>query len=57
MPRVATALSSRYPQLLRSLMRFFTETLLVRAIRFARVVLDAVQAASTPLSHMPDATP
>jgi hypothetical protein len=57
LPRVVTALSSRYPQLLRLLMRFFTETRLVRAVGFARAVLDAVQAASTPLSHTPEVTP
>jgi len=57
LPRVVTTLSLRYPQLLRLLMRFFTETLLVRAIGFARVAPDAVQAASTLLSHMPEVTP
>ena len=42
LPRAVMALSSRYPQLLCILMRFFAETSLVAAVRIARVMLNDV---------------
>jgi hypothetical protein len=45
MPRAVMAPSSRYPQLLCFLMRFFAETSPVTAVRIARIMLNDV---STP---------
>lgn len=42
MPRAVMALSSRYPQLLCILMRFFAETRLVTAVRVVRIMLNDV---------------
>jgi hypothetical protein len=53
MPRAVMALSSRYPQLLCILMRFFVETSLVTAVRIARVMLNDVPTSTIFINSKP----
>jgi len=53
MPRAVMALSSRYPQLLCVLMRFFAETRLVTAARSARIMLNDVLTPSIFINSKP----
>ena len=53
MPRAVMALSSRYPQLLCILMRFFVETSLVTAIRIAGVMLNDVPTSTIFINSKP----
>jgi len=47
------ALSSRYPQLLCILMRFFAETSLVTAVRIARIMLNDVPTSTIFINSKP----
>jgi hypothetical protein len=53
MPRAVMALSSRYPQLLCILMRFFAETRLVTAVRIARIMLNDVPISTIFINSKP----
>jgi hypothetical protein len=53
MPRVVMALSSRYPQLLCILMRFFAETSLVASVRVARIMLNDVPTSTIFINSKP----
>jgi hypothetical protein len=53
MPRAVMALSSRYPQLLCILMRFFVETSLVTAVRIARIMLKDVPTSAIFINSKP----
>jgi hypothetical protein len=53
MPRAVMALSSRYPQLLCVLMRFFAETRLVTAVRIARIMLNDVPISTIFINSKP----
>jgi hypothetical protein len=53
MPRAVMALSSRYPQLLCILMRFFPETSLVTSVRIARIMLNDVPTSTTFINSKP----
>jgi hypothetical protein len=53
MPRAVMALSSRYPQLLCILMRFFAETSLVTAVRIARIMPNDVATSTIFINSKP----
>jgi hypothetical protein len=53
MPRAVMALSSRYPQLLCILMRFFVETSLVTAVCIAGVMLNDVPTSTIFINSKP----
>jgi hypothetical protein len=53
MPRAVMALSSRYPQLLCILMRFFAETSRVTAVRITRIMLNDARTSTIFINSKP----
>jgi hypothetical protein len=53
MPRAVMALSSRYPQLLCILTRFFAETSLIAVVRIARIMLNDVAISTIFINSKP----